>query len=395
LNDVRNDFPYLERGIIYFDNAATTQKPFQVIEAISNFYKKHNANIHRGIHTLSIEATDMYERARERVANFVGAKGKELIFTYGTTSSINFLAESLLFSGVLKEGDVIVLTMVEHHSNILPWQKLKRFGISLRFVDIDDKGVLNEDEVIKSLDGAKLLSITGLSNVTGQKVNIDLIKEAVKRKGVLLHVDGAQLIPHSPFNVDGVDFLSFSAHKMLGPTGVGALYISEPFLDKLVPFLVGGGMIDRVTIQESTFTKPPEKFEAGTPNIAGAVGFAAAVDYLEKVGMENIEKHERELVNYTIEKLKKLPYVTLYGPLDERHTSIVSFNVDGIHPHDVAHILDEEFKIAIRTGHHCAQPLMRKLRTVATCRASFYLYNTKDEVDKFVEGIERVKDWVE
>ena len=395
MNDVRNDFPYLERGIIYFDNAATTQKPFQVIEAISNFYKKHNANIHRGIHTLSIEATDMYERARERVANFVGAKGKELIFTYGTTSSINFLAESLLFSGVLKEGDVIVLTMVEHHSNILPWQKLKRFGISLRFVDIDDKGVLNEDEVIKSLDGAKLLSITGLSNVTGQKVNIDLIKEAVKRKGVLLHVDGAQLIPHSPFNVDGVDFLSFSAHKMLGPTGVGALYISEPFLDKLVPFLVGGGMIDRVTIQESTFTKPPEKFEAGTPNIAGAVGFAAAVDYLEKVGMENIEKHERELVNYTIEKLKKLPYVTLYGPLDERHTSIVSFNVDGIHPHDVAHILDEEFKIAIRTGHHCAQPLMRKLRTVATCRASFYLYNTKDEVDKFVEGIERVKDWVE
>jgi len=394
LIDVRRDFPYLEREIIYLDNAATTQKPFQVIEAISNFYRKHNANIHRGIHTLSVEATDMYEKARERVAEFIGASGKELIFTYGATSSINFLAENLLFSGILKEGDVVVLTLLEHHSNILPWQRLKRFGISLRFVDVDSKGVLKEGDVIEALDGAKLLSITGLSNVTGQKVNIDMIKEAVKKRGVLIHVDGAQLIPHSPFDVEGIDFLSFSAHKMLGPTGIGALYVSETFLDKLEPFFVGGGMIDRVTIQESTFAKPPEKYEAGTPNIAGAVGFAAAVDYLEKFGMKNVEEHERELVNYAIDKLKELPYVTLYGPLDERHTSIISFNVEGVHPHDVAHILDEEFKVAIRTGHHCAQPLMRKLKAVATCRASFYLYNTKEEVDKLIEGLKRVKEWI-
>ncbi len=394
MKDVRGDFPYLERGVVYLDNAATTQKPNQVIEAISNFYRRHNANIHRGIHTLSVEATDMYEKARERVASFVGARAKEIAFTYGTTSSINFLASSLQASGVLREGDVVVLTALEHHSNLLPWQRLKKFGISLRVAEVDNKGVLSEDDVIKMLEGARLVSVTGLSNVTGQKVDIWKIIDAAKKKGVLVHVDGAQLVPHSPVKVDGMDFLSFSAHKMLGPTGIGALYISEKFLDKLEPFLVGGGMIDRVTLESSTFAKPPEKFEAGTPNIAGAVGFATAVDYLENVGMEEIEKHERELVSHAIEHLKKLDFVELYGPLDDRHTSIISFNVKGIHPHDVAHILDEEMKIAVRTGHHCAQPLMRRLGVSGTCRASFYLYNTKEEVDLLVEGLKKVREWI-
>ncbi len=394
MKNVREDFPYLERKVIYLDNAATTQKPNQVIEAIANYYRRHNANIHRGIHTLSMEATDMYEKARERVASFVGAKAKELIFTYGTTSSINFLANALRGSGILREGDVVVLTELEHHSNLLPWQSLKRYGIELRFARVDEKGVLDESKVVELLSGARLVSITGLSNVTGQKVNIGMIIEAAKKKGVLVHIDGAQLVPHAKVNVEGMDFLSFSAHKMLGPTGIGALYISERFLEKLEPFFVGGGMIDRVTLESSTYAKPPEKFEAGTPNIAGAVGFAAAVDYLESVGMEEIEKHERELVQHAIEEMKKLDFVELYGPLDERHTSIISFNIKGIHPHDVAHILDEEMGIAIRTGHHCAQPLMRKLGVSGTCRASFYLYNTKEEVDVLIEGLKKVKEWI-
>ena len=394
MRDTRKDFPYLERGIIYFDNAATTQRPIQVIEAVSNFYRRHNANIHRGIHTLSMEATDMYEKARERISSFIGAKPKELIFTYGTTSSINFLSQTLLHSGILKEGDVVLLTLLEHHSNILPWQRLKRFGVSLRFVDVNDKGVLNEDDVVKNLEGVRLLSITGLSNVTGQKVDLEKVLDAAKRRGVLVHVDGAQLVPHSKVNVDGMDFLSFSAHKMLGPTGIGALYISERFLDVLEPFLFGGGMIDRVTPQESTFAKPPEKFEAGTPNIAGAVGFAAAVDYLESIGMDEVERHERELVEYALGRFKELDFLEVYGPQDSRHTSIISFNVKGIHPHDVAHVLDEEFKVAVRTGHHCAQPLMRRLGVVGTCRASFYFYNTKEEIDVLVEGLRRVKEWI-
>ncbi len=390
------DFPFLERKIHYLDNAATTQRPNRVIEAIANFYRSHNANIHRGIHTLSMEATEMYEKARERVAEFIGAKPKELVFTYGTTSSINFISRSLIESGVLREGDVILLTTLEHHSNLLPWQRLKKYGISLKFVDVDDRGVLSEDDVISAMDGVKLLSITGLSNVTGQRVNIEKVVDAAKKKGVLVHVDGAQLVPHVKVDVSKLelDFLSFSAHKMLGPTGMGALYVNEKYLENLEPFLVGGGMIGRVTLESSTFADPPEKFEAGTPNIAGAVGFAAAVDYLFDFGMENVERIDRELTSYALERLRELDFVTLYGPTDERQTSIVSFNVEGIHPHDVATVLDEEFRVAIRTGHHCAQPLMRRLGVAGTCRASFYLYNTKEDVDKLVEGLKRVREWI-
>ena len=390
------DFPFLERKIHYLDNAATTQRPNRVIEAIANFYRSHNANIHRGIHTLSMEATEMYEKARERVAEFIGAKPKELVFTYGTTSSINFISRSLIESGVLREGDVILLTTLEHHSNLLPWQRLKKYGISLKFVDVDDRGVLSEDDVISAMDGVKLLSITGLSNVTGQRVNIEKVVDAAKKKGVLVHVDGAQLVPHVKVDVSKLelDFLSFSAHKMLGPTGMGALYVNEKYLENLEPFLVGGGMIGRVTLESSTFADPPEKFEAGTPNIAGAVGFAAAVDYLFDFGMENVERIDRELTSYALERLRELDFVTLYGPTDERQTSIVSFNVEGVHPHDVATVLDEEFRVAIRTGHHCAQPLMRRLGVAGTCRASFYLYNTKEDVDKLVEGLKRVREWI-
>jgi cysteine desulfurase/selenocysteine lyase len=393
---MKKDFPFLERGVVYLDNAATTQKPNQVIEAVGNYYRYHNANIHRGIHMLAVEATEMYEKARERVASFIGAQPKELVFTYGTTSSINLLARSLLESGILREGDVILTTVLEHHSNLLPWQRLKRYGISLKFVDLDDRGVLNEDDVIKAMDGVRLLTITGLSNVTGQKIDLEKIVSAAKERGILVHIDGAQLVPHVKVDVSklNLDFLSFSAHKMLGPTGIGGLYVNEKYLDYIEPFFVGGGMIARVTLEESTFADPPEKFEAGTPNIAGAVGFAAAVDYLKNVGMEEIEDNDRKLTEYAIEKLRTLDFVELYGPLDERQTSIVSFNVKGIHPHDVASILDDKFKVAIRTGHHCAQPLMRRLGVAATCRASFYLYNTRDDVDRLIEGLKRVKEWI-
>ena len=393
---MREDFPYLERGIIYLDNAATTQRPNSVIEAIANFYRNHNANIHRGIHTLSMEATEMYEKARDRVASFIGAKPKELVFTYGTTSSINFISRALVESGILIEGDVILTTVLEHHSNLLPWQRLKRLGISIEYVDVNDRGVLDEDKVIEKLKSVKLLTITGLSNVTGQRIDLEKIVSEAKRMGVLVHIDGAQMVPHVRVDVSklGIDFLSFSAHKMLGPTGIGALYINEKFLDRLEPFFVGGGMIARVTLESSTFADPPEKFEAGTPNIAGAVGFAAAVDYLENFEMENVEKNDYEITMYALEKLKELDFVEIYGPADERQTSIVSFNVKGVHPHDVATVLDEEFKVAIRTGHHCAQPLMRRLGVAGTCRASFYIYNTKEDVDRLVEGLKRVKEWI-
>ncbi len=394
--NLEEDFPFLDRGIVYLDNAATTQKPNQVIEAVSNFYRYHNANIHRGVHTLSIEATEMYEKSRERVASFIGAKSKELIFTYGTTSSINFLSQSLIKTGILKEGSVVLLTVVEHHSNLLPWQNLKRYGISLKFVDSDENGVLDENKIINSMENVSMISLTGLSNVTGQRIDLEKVVSEAKRRGILVHIDGAQMVPHVKVDVPkmDIDFLSFSAHKMLGPTGIGALYINEKYLDIFEPFLVGGGMIDRVTLESSTFTNPPEKFEAGTPNIAGAIGFPAAVDYLNSFGMENVEKIDRELTKYALQELEKLDFIDIYGPKDERQVSIVSFNVKGVHPHDVASILDEEYKVAIRTGHHCAQPLMRKLGVSATCRASFYLYNKKEDVDRLVEGLKRVKKWI-
>ncbi len=399
---LKDDFPFLERKIngkrlVYLDNAATSQRPIQVIEAVSDFYKYHNANIHRGIHTLSMEATQMYEEARKKVAEFVGAKSPEqLIFTYGTTSSINFLAFSLFESGILGEGDTVLLTRVEHHANLLPWQRLKRWGVNLRFVEADENGVLRIDDILESMDGVKLVSITGLSNVTGQKVNVEPILEKAKKLGVLVHVDGAQLIPHSPIDVSemGIDFLSFSAHKMLGPTGIGALYISENLLNVLGPFLVGGGMIDKVRLEEATFANPPERFEAGTPHIAGAVGFAKAVEYLENIGMNEVFSHSKRITDYTLEKLEELDFVRVFGPKDDSHVSIVSFAVEGVHPHDVAYILDQEFGVAIRTGHHCAQPLMRRLGVSATCRASFYLYNDEDDVDILVEGLRRVREWI-
>ncbi len=400
--EIERDFPFLKRKIngrrlVYLDNAATSQRPIQVIESIVDFYENHNANIHRGIHTLSMEATEMYEKSREIVSEFVGAEDpKQLIFTYGTTSSINFLASSLHESSILKSGDVVLLTRVEHHANLLPWQRLKRFGIGLRFVESDEDGKIDVKDVLDSMEGVKLISITGLSNVTGQKIDLEPIIEKAKKIGAYVHVDGAQLVPHSPVNVSelGVDFLSFSAHKMLGPTGIGALYVSERFLDVLGPFLVGGGMIDKVELESATFADPPERFEAGTPNVAGAIGFAKAADYLKRIGMEKVLSHSRRITRYAIERLKELDFVRVYGPKDDSHVSIVSFTVDGVHPHDVAHILDQEFGVAIRTGHHCAQPLMRRLGVSATCRASFYVYNDEEDVDILVEGLEKVREWI-
>ncbi len=396
IEGIEGDFPFLKRGIVYLDNAATSQRPSSVIEAISEFYSIHNANIHRGIHTLSMEATEMYEDSRKNVASFLNSKPEEIIFTYGTTSSINFLSRSLIDSGILKENDVVLLTRVEHHSNLVPWQRLKRFGVKLKFVESDEDGVVNEEDIIRNLDGVKIVSMTGLSNVTGQLFDIEKVVYEAKRRGVLVHVDGAQLIPHTPIDLSKIeiDFLSFSGHKMLGPTGIGVLYVSENHLNRLEPFLFGGGMIDRVELEDSTFADPPEKFEAGTPNVAGAIGLSKAVDYLKKLGMERVHEHSKDLTAYALERMKELDFVKIFGPKDERHVSIVSFTIDGIHPHDIAHILDEEFKIAVRSGHHCAQPLMRRLGVNATTRASFYVYNKREDVDLLIEGLKKVREWI-
>lgn len=393
--DVREDFPILKREIsgkplAYLDNAATTQKPRQVIEAISEFYSMYNSNIHRSIHTIGEEATEMYEDAHRKVSGFIGADFEELAFTKGTTESLNILAGSL--TAGLKKGDEIALTRSEHHSNFVPWQQLaKKLGLKLRIMDIKE-GHIDQTSMHECINkNTKVVSATHVSNVLGTVNDIRLLADLAHENDALFIADAAQSVPHMKVDVKklGCDFLAFSAHKMLGPTGIGALYGKKELMEKLEPGLYGGEMISRVELEDSTWNELPWRFEAGTPNIAGAIGFGAAIEYLEGIGMDKVKAHGQMLVSYALDKLRDLP-VEIYGPKDNR-SALVSFNVKGVHAHDTAQILDGE-GIAVRAGHHCAMPLASLLGISASVRASFYIYNTKEEIDRLAEGIRKVSE---
>jgi cysteine desulfurase / selenocysteine lyase len=398
MKNIREDFPILNREIngnklVYLDNAATSQKPNQVIEAISGYYFNHNANVHRGLHTLSEEATQMYENARKKVAGFIGAAHpEEIIFTKGATESLNRVAVSWGLKN-LKKGDVILLSDFEHHSNMVPWLEMaKKTGAKIEYLESNGNGEITLEEVKNKLtDKVKLISITHASNFLGTVVPVKEICKLAHDKGVLVCVDGAQAVPHFKVNVQslGCDFYAFSAHKMLGPMGIGALWVRKEILEKLEPYEFGGGMIDEVTYEGATYTQPPVKFEAGTPNVAGAVGLAAAIDYLEKIGMDEIKEHELELNKYLLEKISHIEQVKIIGPKEaEKRTGIVSFTVKKIHAHDVASVLNG-FGIAVRSGHHCAMPYHKKNNLPATTRVSYYIYNTKEEIDKLIEGLKK------
>ena len=394
---IRKDFPILSRQVhgrplVYFDNAATTQKPRQVIDALVEYYEQYNANIHRGIHTLAEEATAKYEETRQKTADFIGAPGAEcIVFTRNTTESINLVAYAWARKQ-LKAGDEIVFSVMEHHSNIVPWQLIaKETGATLRFIDIDAEGQLVRDDLERQIgERTKIVAITHMSNVLGTINDVRKIADLAHKHGALLLVDGAQSVPHMPVDVQQLDcdFFAFSAHKMLGPTGVGVLYARRELLEAMAPFLGGGEMIRRVTLEESTWNDVPWKFEAGTQNIGDVCAFGATLDYLTALGMENVRAHEIEITRAAVQKLSSVPNLTIYGPESvEARGGVVAFNVDDIHPHDLGTVLDS-YGVAIRAGHHCAQPLMRRLDIAATARASFYIYNTVDELDTLLEGIE-------
>ena len=394
--ELRNDFPIFKKKIngkdlVYLDNASTTQKPYSVIESITDFYSNYNSNIHRAVYQLAEEATELYENSRDKIANFINVRPEEIIFTRNTTESINLIAHSWARSN-LKRDDVIAITEIEHHSNIVPWQILcQEIGTRLEYVGIDESGFLDVEYLIELISSkkVKLVSISHMSNVLGTIVPIERIIKTAHQYDIPVIVDGAQSVPHMPVDVKKLDcdFLVFSAHKMLGPTGVGVLYAKKEFLEKMKPFMGGGDMIKEVFKFHTNYNEVPYKFEAGTPNIADVVGFGAAIDYLEKIGMENIRKHEISLTEYALESMQSLKYITIYGPTDSNFRGgVISFNIADIHPHDLATIMNDH-GIAIRSGHHCAQVLMQRLNVPATSRASFYIYNTKEEIDKFVNAI--------
>ena len=397
---IRKDFPILSREVrpgvplVYLDSTATTQKPLAVIQAMNEFYRHNNANIHRGVHTLAEEATEMYEKARQRVAEFIhSSSAREIVFTRNATESINLVAYTWA-RAILKSGDIVILTEMEHHSNLVPWQQLAaERGVTLEFVPVTDEGLLDLD-VYRSLlaHSPKLVAFSGMSNVLG---TINPTQEMIRmahEAGALALVDGAQSVPHLPVDVQtlDVDFLAFSAHKMLGPTGIGALYTKAKILEAMPPFLGGGDMIKSVHLRSFIPNEIPHKFEAGTPAIAEAVGFEAAVAYLSEVGMATVAAHEQEMVAYALERLEEIPGVKVLGPAAEKKGGVAAFTLEGVHPHDVAQILDT-YGVAVRAGHHCAQPLHEKFGITATTRASFYIYSEKEEVDKLVAGIYQVK----
>src|SRR5256884_3656854 len=396
---VRDDFPILARRIhgcplIYLDSAATSQKPAAVIDAMDDYYRRYNANPHRGVYAISEEATAAYESARQRVATFINAASpKEVIFTRNTTGPINLVRYSWGRANV-HAGDRILLTEMEHHSNLVPWQLLaKETGATLEFLCIDDQGLLQIDELERKLEGVRLLAITHQSNTLGTINPIKAIVETAHRAGALVLIDGAQAVPHMPVDVQdlGVDFYAFSGHKMCGPTGIGVLWARRSLLESMPPFLGGGDMIKRVRLNEATWNDLPWKFEAGTPSVADGIGLGAAVDYLTHVGIDRVRSHERTLVDYALEKLQEVPGITLYGPRDsEIHGGAISFTLASIHPHDLATLVDRE-GIAVRAGHHCTQPLMDRLGVAATTRASFYIYNRAEEVDQLVSGIQKAQ----
>ncbi len=400
ITKIRADFPILQREIragvklVYLDSTATAQKPLAVIEAMDRYYRWSNANIHRGVHTLGEEATALYEAARQRVAKFIHArKAQEIVFTRNTTEAINLVAYSWGRSQ-LKAGDLIILTEMEHHSNLVPWQILAaEKSLRLEFVPVTGDGYLDLEVYDRLLEQhPRLVAFTHMSNVLGTINPVREMTEKAHRAGALVMVDGAQSVPHLHVDVQalGVDFLAFSAHKMLGPTGIGVLYARETLLEQMPPFLGGGDMIKRVELRTFIPNEIPHKFEAGTPAIAEAVGLEAAIAYLENVGMEAIEAHERGLIAYALERLAEVPGLKVYGPAANHRGGVASFAMEGVHPHDVAQILDRE-GIAVRAGHHCAMPLHQKLGAVATTRASFYLYNTYEEVDRLIEALHKAR----
>ena len=396
IESIRKDFQILNRKIhgkslIYFDNAATSQKPKQVIDSMDDYYKNHNANIHRSIHQLGEEATKLYEEAHEKVADFINADSyQNIVFTKNTTESLNLLAYSL--TSKLKKGDEIVISQMEHHSNFVPWQQLaKQRELRLKFIKIDEEGNLDESSIKENITKrTKIVSLTHVSNVLGTINPIQELAKIAHENGAIFVVDGAQSVPHMPVDVRQLDadFYAFSGHKMMGPTGIGVLFGKKELLEEMPPFLYGGEMIMEVKFEDTKFNELPWKFEAGTMNIAEGVGLSAAIDYLKNVGMENIRDHDKELINYAMSRLKEIDWITTYGP--EERGAVIAFNVDKVHAHDVSQILDSE-GIAIRAGHHCCMPLMSVLKVSATARASFYLYNTKQEIDKFIEALHKVK----
>jgi len=400
MKDVRQDFPTLnlkvgDRPLCYLDNAATTLRPLQVIECMDRFYRDCNANIHRGIHHLSVKATKMYDQAHERVARFIRARSwKEIIFTRNTTESVNLVAYAF-GDALVKEGDEIVTTVSEHHSNMIPWQRLAaRRRAILRYIPVRPDGTLNLDEAAKIITPkTRIVALQHVSNMLGTVHPVYEVSEMARKVGALVVLDAAQSVPHMPFDVNqfGVDFVAFSGHKMLGPTGIGVLWGREELLREGDVFLTGGSMISEVTLEGAKWNTLPWKYEAGTPNICGAIGLSAAMDYLEDVGLDEILAHERSLLEYAEERLSSLDFVKIYGPGIENRVGIISFNVEGVHPHDVAQACDS-FGVAVRSGHHCAQPLSLAIGAKhGTARASFYLYNTKDEIDALVDALVMAK----
>lgn len=400
--EIRKHFPILDQEInghplVYLDSAATSQKPQQVIDALTNYYKLDNSNVHRGVHSLGNRATEGYEGAREKVRKFINAKStQEVIFMRGATTALNTVAQGYGRQNV-GEGDEIVITPMEHHSNIIPWQQLaKEKGAVLKYIDLEEDGTLALDKVREAVtERTKIVSVMYVSNVLGTMNPIKEIAEIAHAHGAVMVVDGAQAAPHLKIDVQKLDcdFLAFSGHKMCGPTGIGVLYGKKNLLNAMEPIEFGGEMIDFVGLYESTWKELPWKFEGGTPIIAGAIGLGAAIDFLEEIGLDEIERHEHELAAYAMDKMSAMEGLEIYGPKDPgKRAGIVTFNLDNVHPHDVATVLDMN-GIAVRAGHHCAQPLMKWLKVSATARASFYVYNTEEDVDRLVEGLRIAKEY--
>ncbi|MCY8547021.1 cysteine desulfurase SufS [Bacillus vallismortis] len=399
ITDIREQFPILHQQVnghdlVYLDSAATSQKPRAVIETLDKYYNHYNSNVHRGVHTLGTRATDGYEGAREKVRKFINAKSMaEIIFTKGTTTSLNMVALSYARAN-LKPGDEVVITYMEHHANIIPWQQaVKATGATLKYIPLQEDGTISLEDVRETVtSNTKIVAVSHVSNVLG---TINPIKEMAKiahDNGAVIVVDGAQSTPHMKIDVQDLDcdFFAISSHKMCGPTGIGVLYGKKALLENMEPAEFGGEMIDFVGLYESTWKELPWKFEAGTPIIAGAIGLGAAIDFLEEIGLDEISCHEHKLAAYALERFRQLDGVTVYGP--EERAGLVTFNLDDVHPHDVATVLDAE-GIAVRAGHHCAQPLMKWLDVTATARASFYLYNTEEEIDKLAEALQKTKEY--
>lgn len=391
---IKEDFPILnEKNITYLDSGATTQKPQQVIKEVENFYEKYNANPHRGAYGLSVQATEIYENTRAKIAEFINAKHREeIIFSKNATESLNLIAYSYGMDN-LKKDDEIVISIMEHHSNLVPWQKVaQKTESKLKYMYINENFEISDEEIeSKITDKTKVVGITHVSNVLGTINNIEKIINYAHKKGAIVVVDASQSIPHMEIDVQKLncDFLVFSGHKMLAPLGIGILYGKKEILNKMSPFLMGGDMIEYVYEQETTFAPLPNKFEAGTQNVEGVIGLGAAIDYIKNIGYDKIHEIEEEVVSYARKELKKLDYLDLYlTPNEKNHSSVISFNIKGVHPHDVASILDSE-NVCVRSGNHCAQPLLRSLNIDSTCRASFYIYNTKEDVDNLVKALNK------